>query len=101
MLTEAGREFATADVARSSELFREQVLKHLPFFVSVVETLKQRAKGGVNKEFFIDILDEHFTEAEAQRQFETIILWGRYARLLEYDATEERLYPGESVEVAS
>ena len=95
LLTEAGREFATSDVARSSELFREQVLSRVPFFRSVVETLKQRAKG-VNKEFFIDILDEHFTEAEAQRQFETIILWGRYAQLFEYDATEERLYPVET-----
>ncbi len=101
MLTEAGRDFATADIDRSSEIFHDQILSRVPFFASVAETLKQRGKAGVGKEFFLDILDEHFTEAEAQRQFETIILWGRYAQLFEYDATEERLYPPEGVESAS
>jgi NitT/TauT family transport system ATP-binding protein len=91
-ITPIGREFATADVQRSYEIFREQLLKNVPFISSVVETLRQRGEGGVSKDFFVDILDEHFSESEAERQFETLIMWGRYAQLFEYDATEERLY---------
>ncbi len=43
----------------------------------------------------MDILDEHFTEKEAERQFDQLIYWGRYAGLFEYDAGEEKLYLAE------
>lgn len=91
-ITDEGREFATADVDRSKKIFSEQLLKHVPFVSTVVETLRQKQNGAVGKDFFVDILDEHFTEAEAQRQFEQMIYWGRYAQLFEYDAGEEKLY---------
>jgi NitT/TauT family transport system ATP-binding protein len=92
ILTPAGREFSTAGVDRSHDIFRVQLLARVPFVATVLETLRQRTEGGVSKDFFIDILDEHFSESEAERQFETLINWGRYAHLFEYDATEERLY---------
>jgi NitT/TauT family transport system ATP-binding protein len=91
-ITDAGREFATADVERSKELFGEQLLKHVPFVSTVVGTLRQKKDGKAGKEFFIDILDEHFTESEAEKQFQQLIDWGRYAQLFEYDADEEKLY---------
>jgi NitT/TauT family transport system ATP-binding protein len=37
-------------------------------------------------EFFHDILDEHFTETEVQKQIETALGWGRYAGIFSYDA---------------
>jgi NitT/TauT family transport system ATP-binding protein len=37
-------------------------------------------------------LDEDFPESEAEKQFQTIVEWGGYAQLSEYDAGEERLY---------
>jgi NitT/TauT family transport system ATP-binding protein len=40
----------------------------------------------------LDILDEHFSAAESEKQFQTLVDWGRYAQLFEYDADEERLY---------
>jgi NitT/TauT family transport system ATP-binding protein len=91
-ITPEGTEFATAGVDRSKQLFAEHMLKNVPFVNTVVETLRQKKNGKVDKEFFIDILDEHFTEAEAERQFQTLIYWGRYAQLFEYDADEEKLY---------
>lgn len=36
-------------------------------------------------EFFHDILDEHFTEAEVLKQLETAVNWGRYAEIFTYD----------------
>jgi NitT/TauT family transport system ATP-binding protein len=64
----------------------------VPFLSTMVETLRQKRDGAVGKDFFMDILDEHFTEKEAERQFEQLIYWGRYAGLFEYDASEEKLH---------
>jgi NitT/TauT family transport system ATP-binding protein len=54
--------------------------------------LRQKEDGRIGKEFLVDILYEHFSASEAEKQFETLVDWGRYAQLFEYDADEERLY---------
>ena len=54
--------------------------------------LRQKRDGRIPKDFLVDILDEYFSEAEAERQFQTIVDWARYAQLFEYDSNEERLY---------
>ena len=98
VITEAGREFATAGVHRSHEIFQEQLLKHVPFVSTVVQAIGQKKDGRIEKDFLVDILDEHFSGAEAERQFETLVEWGRYAHLFEYDADEQRLYKVEEEE---
>jgi NitT/TauT family transport system ATP-binding protein len=92
ILVDAGRDFATAGVHRSHEIFAEQLVKNVPFVNTVVEALRQKRDGRIGKDFLLDILDEHFSASEAERQFETLVDWGRYAQLFEYDADEERLY---------
>jgi NitT/TauT family transport system ATP-binding protein len=91
-ITDPGREFATAGVHRSHEIFKEQLLKHIPFVSTIVQAMEQKSDGRISKDFLLDILDEHFSESEAERQFQTLVDWGRYAQLFEYDADEERLY---------
>jgi NitT/TauT family transport system ATP-binding protein len=94
-ITDAGREFATAGVHRSHEIFKEQFLSHVPFVATVIEALNQKKDGRIGKDFLVDILDEHFSASEAERQFETLVDWGRYAHLFEYDADQEQLYIAE------
>ncbi len=94
-ITDAGREFATAGVHRSHEIFKEQLMKSIPFASTVAEVIRQKKDGRIGKEFLLDILDEHFSAAEAERQFQTLVDWGRYAQLFEYNADEERLYAAE------
>jgi len=91
-ITGAGKEFATAGVHRSHEIFKEQLLKNVPFASTVIEATRQKNDGRIGKDFLLDILDEHFSASEAERQFQTLVDWGRYAQLFEYDADEERLY---------
>jgi len=91
-ITEAGREFATAGVHRSHQIFKEQLVKRVPFVSTVMEAINQSKEGQIGKDFLLDILDEHFSDAEAEKQFQTLVDWGRYAQLFEYDADEERLY---------
>lgn len=96
-LTEIGRDFATTTIQRSKDLFRQQVLQHVPMVVSIVQTLREKQNGSMRADFFIDLLDEYFPTAEAEQQFATAVDWGRYAELFEYDASEERLYLPEPV----
>jgi len=93
-----GTEFAKANVHRSHQIFRDQLLRNVPFMSTVVEALRQKRDGRIGKEFLLDILDEHFSASEAERQFQTLVDWGRYALLFEYDADEERLYAVEGEE---
>jgi NitT/TauT family transport system ATP-binding protein len=94
-ITDAGRTFATADVHPSHEIFREQLVKNVPFINTVIEALRHKRDRRIGKDFLVDILDEHFSASEAEKQFETLVDWGRYAQLFEYDRDEERLYSAE------
>ncbi len=100
VMSDAGKEFAIAGVHRSHKIFREQLLQKVPIAAAMVGMLEQKRDGRIRKEFLLDILDEHFSDAEAERQFETLVDWGRYAQLFEYDADEERLYRAEPEEPA-
>jgi NitT/TauT family transport system ATP-binding protein len=98
-LTEIGQDFANTTILRSKDLFRQQLLARVPVFRSILQTLEEKGSRSMRADFFLDLWDEHFPHAEAERQFATAIDWGRYAELFEYDASEERLYlpePSES-----
>lgn len=92
ILTQEGSDFAQADIQQSKEIFRQQLLEHVPLAITIYNTLLEKENHMMRADFFLDILDEHFPEHEAQRQFETVVDWGRYAELFEYDAREHRLY---------
>lgn len=91
-LTHIGRDFATTTILRSKDLFRQQLLTQVPMVVTILRTLEEKRNHSMPAGFFLDLLDEHFPHEEAERQFATVVDWGRYAELFEYDANEERLY---------
>lgn len=90
-LTPVGQDFATTTILRSKDLFRQQALGRVPVLSSIVQTLRQKENGSMRSDFFLDIWDDHFPNAEAERQMATAIDWGRYGELFEYDASEGRL----------
>ena len=91
LITDAGRAFAEANILRRKELFREAALARVPLLRQMARGLAAKSDHSLDKDFFLDILDEHFSDEEAQRQMETAIHWGRYAELFEYDAESGRL----------
>lgn len=95
-LTPLGQDFATTTILRSKDLFRQQILDHVPVLGSIVQTLREKRDGSMRADFFLDLWEEHFPSAEAKHQFATAVDWGRYAELFEYDADEERLYLAEA-----
>jgi NitT/TauT family transport system ATP-binding protein len=96
-ITPAGKEFAEADIATRKRIFRESLLKNVTLIHQIRNALERKSNHELPLEFFRDILDEHFTQDEAQRQLETALNWGRYAELFSYDSESDRLYLDEAV----
>jgi NitT/TauT family transport system ATP-binding protein len=53
--------------------------------------LERKSDGALPLEFFHDILDEHFSQEDVQRQIDTALNWGRYAEVFGYDSESDRL----------
>jgi NitT/TauT family transport system ATP-binding protein len=98
-LSAQGAEFADADIQKRKVLFRQAALEHVTILKQIDSVLKRKSDHSINDEFFRDILDEHFTEDETQRQFETAMNWGRYAEIFDYDRGSGRLAQTDATEI--
>jgi len=90
-LSRQGVQFADADIQRRKVLFREAALEHVTILKQIDSILKKKSDHSINDEFFRDVLDEHFSEDEVQRQFDTAVNWGRYGEIFDYDRESGRL----------
>jgi NitT/TauT family transport system ATP-binding protein len=90
-VTPAGVAFAEADILTRKVLFREAALQHIAILQCIDSVLRSKSDHSIPEEFFHDILDEHFSQVEVERQFETAMNWGRYAEIFDYDAENGRL----------
>ena len=90
-VTREGAAFAEADILTRKVLFREAALKHIAILQCIESVLRTKSDHSIPEEFFRDILDEHFSQDEVERQFETAMNWGRYAEIFDYDAENGRL----------
>jgi NitT/TauT family transport system ATP-binding protein len=90
-ITPAGSAFSEADIQQQKVLFRQAALEHVTILKQIDSILKRKSDHSIADEFFHDILDEHFSEDEVQRQFETAMNWGRYAEIFDYDRESGRL----------
>lgn len=91
-LTDLGRRFVTSDILESKKVFREAVLHNVVLVNQILQALRGARGRDMNEEFFIEFLQNHFTEEEAWRQLETAVDWGRYAELFAYDEEAGVLY---------
>jgi NitT/TauT family transport system ATP-binding protein len=84
-VTPEGKAFAEADIPTRKVLFREAGLSRVALLQKIMSALESKSDHVMPLEFFHDILDEHFTEAEVVKQLETAVNWGRYAEIFSYD----------------
>jgi NitT/TauT family transport system ATP-binding protein len=89
-ITESGTEFANSEILRQKELFRDAALANILLLRQIRRALDSKIDHTVPEDFFLDMLDEQFSEEECQRQIETAVTWGRYAELFDYDAGHRR-----------
>jgi NitT/TauT family transport system ATP-binding protein len=86
--TPLGLQLGDGDENQRKTIFRKQI-EHLPIIHKVVERLKSEKGNRIGKEFLIEILKKHFSQAETNRQLATALDWGRYAELFGYDPDAE------------
>jgi NitT/TauT family transport system ATP-binding protein len=96
-ITAEGIRFAEADILTRKILFRQAALKHIVILQQIDNVLHAKTDHSIPEEFFYDILDEHFSQDEVERQFETAMNWGRYAEIFDFDRPSHRLILAEPV----
>jgi len=89
-ITASGTEFANSEILRQKELFRDAAFAHVLLLRQIRRALEAKSDHTIPEDFFLDMLDEQFSEEECQRQMETAVTWGRYAELFDYDAGHRR-----------
>ena len=98
VITENGAEFANAEILRQKELFRDAALENVLLLRQIRRALESKSDHTVPEDFFLDMLDEQFSEDECLRQMETAITWGRYAELFDFDGARRRFVLPEAQE---
>jgi NitT/TauT family transport system ATP-binding protein len=89
-ITPAGEEYANSEILRQKELFRDAALENVLLLRQIRRALETKSDHTVPEDFFLDMLDEQFSEEESQRQMETAVTWGRYAEIFDFDASRRR-----------
>jgi len=97
-ITPEGRRFGEADIQAQKQLFRDAALNNVAILRLIENTLHAKRDHAIGEEFFRDILDEHFSSDEVERQFETALNWGRYAEIFDYDSETGRLFHREEAD---
>ncbi len=97
-ITDAGREFARADIDTSKKLFGELIAARAPLIKAILRALRATQDGTLREGFFLDLLRRGFSAEEARRQLDIAIDWGRYGELFEYDAEDGQLVLGSDPE---
>lgn len=97
-ITESGAEFANSEILRQKELFREAAQQNVLLLRQIRRALETKSDHTVPEDFFLDMLDEQFSEEESLRQMETAVTWGRYAELFDFDAGRRRFVMPDALE---
>src|SRR6201997_2826017 len=100
-LTTAGNAFADADIQTRKVLFREAALKNVMVLQQIENILVAKTDHSIPEEFFHDILDEHFSQDEVERQLDTAMTGGRYAEIFNRDTETGRLVLAEALSASA
>jgi NitT/TauT family transport system ATP-binding protein len=98
VITPSGEEFANSEILRQKELFRSAAVENVLLLRQIRRAIDTKSDHTVREDFFLDMLDEQFSEEEGQRQIETAVTWGRYAELFDFDAARRRFVLPDALE---
>jgi NitT/TauT family transport system ATP-binding protein len=85
ILTEIGKKFAEADTEPRKEIFAAQLRAHVPLISAIRQVIDQRPNHRAAAVRFRDELEDHMSPEYAEETLRTVIAWGRFAELFEYD----------------
>jgi NitT/TauT family transport system ATP-binding protein len=85
-ITSTGKDFTIGDIQSSKRIFAQQVGTRAPLVRTICNALRDCPDGSMDAGFFLDILQQGFSNQDAQQQLDTAIDWGRYAEIFDYNA---------------
>ncbi len=85
ILTETGKRFAEAETEDRKEIFAAQIKAHVPLINAIRAVIDQRSNHRASAVRFRDELEDHMSPEYAEETLRTVISWGRYAEIFEYD----------------
>jgi NitT/TauT family transport system ATP-binding protein len=84
-MTVPGRRYVDADHLARKTIFGAQLLARVPLAAHIRHSLDQEPAGQLPDTPFLKLLSERLDAAEAERVLQTVIAWGRYGEVFEYD----------------
>ena len=91
IITELGKEFVEADIDDSKTIFKNQI-KSISTFRVIENVLNSKRNKTMKEEFFEELFMQHFSTYEVENTMGSIIDWGRYAEVFNYDHDSEELF---------
>ena len=85
ILKPIARDFIQGDIDQRKQIIRAQLLNNIRLVQQIYNLLQAKNDPRIPEEFILDILQNHFSPKEAERQLDTAIDWGRYAEIYSYD----------------
>ncbi len=98
-LTELGREFLAADVPQKKEIFARQI-SDLRLFKIIVLCLRKARDGHLDADVILEQLAVLLPYDRPEQLFDTIVAWGRYAELIDYDQDSHTIFMQDGAEEA-
>jgi NitT/TauT family transport system ATP-binding protein len=92
ILSGDGHAFVEAPVLARKELFRTALERRATLVTRIHAALSGKANRRLPESFFLGLLEQHFSGAEARRQLDTAIDWGRYAELFGFEDDTNELF---------
>jgi NitT/TauT family transport system ATP-binding protein len=87
-LTADGKKVAAAEEPERKKRLRER-LKKLPLIAAIRKAVDEDEAGRAGKQRFLEILSDHFSASESERQVATAVDWGRYGEVFDFDPDAE------------
>jgi NitT/TauT family transport system ATP-binding protein len=91
IITKLGKEFVEADIDESKTIFKNRI-KSISTFRVIENVLNSKKNKTMKEEFFEELFMQHFSTYEVEKTMDSIIDWGRYAELFNYDHDSEELF---------
>ena len=84
-LTDAGKQFAEGSMDDRKKLFQRQLLTYVPLAAHIRRVLQERANHTAPKSRFLDEIEDHMSEEDAEATLRAVTAWGRFAEVYAYD----------------
>ena len=91
-LTAEGLRFVQSELDERKQILGASLMRNLPVVTAIRQVLDERWNHRARAERFRDELEDHMSPDYARRTLQTVIGWGRYAELFDFDEEADQFF---------